>query len=179
MSTDWSLHYKQCDLSPPEANTEEALSMSNLERPIPGTQGTAYVHEYDPSRELLFFPEGSSIVPNANKMNWEPFTFSIPEQEWEDTSGSQLNLEDFMRQHITSEVGDPSGNARARDVAALVSSLKAEQETPLWFCSVSRYNLLRYYAHLAKAYPHPTRKLRKCHMRKRYLQMRRERRRFL
>jgi hypothetical protein len=35
-----------------------------IDRPIPGTQGTAFVHEYDPSKEILSLPKGSSIYPS-------------------------------------------------------------------------------------------------------------------
>jgi hypothetical protein len=33
-------------------------------RPIPGTQDTAFVHEYDPSKELPSLPKGSSVYPS-------------------------------------------------------------------------------------------------------------------
>lgn len=112
-------------------------------------------------------------------MNWEPPTISIPEQEWlEAMRQSAYQIVDAF--NIPPVIaGETSGNARAMDVVSLVNDLKAGQETPLWLCAVKTYSSIRYYAHLAKAYPHPTRKLRKCHIRKRYLQMRRERRRYL
>ncbi len=53
----------------------------------------------------------------------------------------------------------------------LIDSLAAAYSEPLndpnvWLVKASRYNKLRWYAHCAKVYREPTRKLRKCEMRR-------------
>lgn len=49
-----------CCVCPPES------------KPIPGVGGIAFVHEYDPSRELVMIPKGASIFPLIdNEALWQ------------------------------------------------------------------------------------------------------------
>ena len=52
-------------------------------------------------------------------------------------------------------------------VDAIVSAYDEPFNDPnVWLVKASRYNKLRWYAHCAKVYREPTRKLRKCEMRR-------------
>jgi hypothetical protein len=48
----------------------------------------------------------------------------------------------------------------------------------VWMVKESRYNKLRWFAHCAKVYPEPTRKLRKCVMRRMVRRRKSERKRY-
>lgn len=56
--------------------------------------------------------------------------------------------------------------------------IQQEQPEPMILVAPKRYNMIRYYIHLSKLRPLPSRKLRKCYLRKRMKQLQRTRRRY-
>lgn len=75
---------------------------------------------------------------------------------------------------------DCANSLTSDDISQFVRELKAEgvlQPEPMIFVAPKMYNTIRYLVHLSK-YPLPSRKLRKCHLRKRAKRLKRDRRRY-
>jgi hypothetical protein len=87
-------------------------------------------------------------------------------------------------EHIQSRLSDGPSMINSETFLELMDSIVTAYNEPLndptvWLVRVDRYNQLRWYAHCAKVYREPSRKLRKCEMRRMAKRRASERKRYI
>lgn len=142
-------------------------------------RGIAFISDGGP--ELLMLPRGNQIFPLSPSSAEFDFVEMMKRQARDITSAFEITPQMFG--DLSSSL---SGNLDAlRDTflrKKYADMFKVEYgtstSTDAWTFTMKTYNVIRWLDHLGKAYHLPSRKLRKCQMRRRLKRMQRDRKRY-